>query len=71
MENLFEEALFERVAQTGDLSPGNLNFAADIVGICARHMEGWTPEYDNVVPPCDVLGDAADYLRTKARGVGA
>lgn len=59
----FEIDLAERVMLTGDKSPGNWNFAADIVTICANYMEGWTNRTDDAMRIPQVLDEASHHLR--------
>jgi len=62
----FHGDLMQRVFMTGDTSPGNWNFAADIVRICANHMDGWTKRFEDASRIPDVLGEAASALWREA-----
>lgn len=57
-----EKALRRRVEQTGDTSPGNWNFAADIVTICAMYAEGWTNRTDDAIRIPSMLDEAGQAL---------
>jgi hypothetical protein len=64
-----EKALRQRVEQTGDTSPGNWNFAADIVIICAMYASGWTNRTDDAMRIPDMLDEVGLALRECAKCV--
>jgi len=59
----FEIDLAKRVIATGDISPGNWNFTADLVHICADYMDGWTNRMDDAMRIPQVLDEASLHLR--------
>ena len=38
-------------------------YAADLIEICAKHMESWTTRTDDALRIPDVLYETSDYLR--------
>lgn len=62
MKQPFHRDLEERIRQYGDISPGCWRLVADIVKICASHMDGWTNRYDDAQRIPDVLAEASAHL---------
>lgn len=60
--------LLERLKRAGDVSPGALNLAADLVELCELEAIRWSRRADDAIRFPEVLGEASGYLRLKANG---
>jgi hypothetical protein len=67
-----EKRLLQRVQLTGDESPGNFNFTADIVKICSNYLDLWSMQYESapsVSGAIAQLDQASSVLRQEANKI--
>ena len=62
-----QQELIQTVEMSGDTSPGNWNFAASLIEICANDGYRWTRRADDALRFPAALEEAAEVLRAKSR----
>ena len=60
--NVFHRSLLSRVHGFGG-TPGDFNFAADILNLAEQEADSWTNRPDDASRIPDTLGEAARFLR--------
>ena len=63
----FTKILAERVIATGDVSPGQWNFVADLLELSAEEAVRCSHRADDAERFHEVLREAAEYLRGRAK----
>lgn len=59
------ELIKQRIEATGDNSPGQWNFVADILQIVGNEAQGWTNREDDATRIPQVIYELSDYCRQK------
>jgi hypothetical protein len=62
--------LVHRIEDGGDTSAGTWNLAADLIFIAAVEASRWTHRFDDAMRIPDMLSEAEQYLRRRARAAG-
>lgn len=64
------ETLRLRIEASGDSSPGAFNLAADLLAIVVNETSRHTKRFDDASRIPDLIYDAVNYLRAKAKENG-
>jgi hypothetical protein len=61
--------LIKRIEATGEVTPGQYNFVADVLYTAALHMQPWTKRTEDAERIPDVLFESSDILRAEIANI--